>query len=223
MYPALKTLAVLVCAHFLAGSAMNPSHAQPLPQWLPIATLDKPFNDAAKDLNLPEFFTLHKCGNLNGGFICTYGSQTGVGLAAWSAQQVGLVEQINIGMPSCEQGEELAHISAMLLHIFHPRRPVSTIVRGIVAMAEPTTRSGANEHWLDDVSYLLVDRKMAGFGLIIRRKPPNATTPRPFAVNYRYARAQNFYLPPPPDSCIPPAEAIVVAPPVAPRPALKLK
>src|SRR5262245_48932262 len=118
--------AVLLCVAVASAApsvaAAQPS--QPLPQWLPVQTLDKPFNDASGDLKRPHNFALKDCGNEGPYFICTYGSTTGVGIAAWSFPAVGLVEQMSIAIPTCNALETLGDISTMLVYILHPRRPL---------------------------------------------------------------------------------------------------
>jgi hypothetical protein len=69
--------AVFLCAALAgAASVATAQVSQPLPQWLPVQTLDKPFNDAAGDLKRPHNFALKDCGNEGPYFICTYGSAT---------------------------------------------------------------------------------------------------------------------------------------------------
>jgi hypothetical protein len=192
-----------------AASLAAPARAQPaLPQWLPIATLDKPFNDAAKDIGLRHRFALRDCGNFNKHFICTYGSETGIGVAAWASQPVGLVEQMNIAIPRCTAEADLADVAAMLLHILHPRRPLSTFSRAIVAMARFAEHAGSGEHWLDGVSYHLIERGPLGLGLVVRRTPPNAVPPNA-AMRKRVAEAQKYYAP---EFDCPHAASIVIEP-----------
>lgn len=185
------SLFIALVAAACASSAVD---AQPLPQWLPIATLDKPFNDAAQDLERPHRFALSDCGNTNGHFRCTYASQSGIGMAAWASQSQGLVEQINIIIPRCTAERDLVDISDMLVHIFSPRRPYATFSRGIFSMSAFAAATGNGEYWLDDVSYQLIDRGAVGWGLVVRRKPWHGN-PRSESTRRRVAATQWFYVP----------------------------
>lgn len=195
--------------------------AQPLPQLLPIGTVDKPFNDAAQDLARPFRFVLKDCGNSGPAFICTYGSTNGIGIVAWAAQPVGLVEELAIAIPNCAPLEDLADISTMLIHIFHPNRTTATYPRAIVAMARFADTSGSGEHWLDGVRYHLINRGPLGFGLVVRRTPASAI-PTTASARARVAARQRFYLP---DYACPGAAAVVSpvpAPVVVPPPVLRV-
>jgi hypothetical protein len=52
----MRLRSVLLFGFALVGAAsmVSDGRAQPLPQWLPVETLDKPFNDAAGDLKKPR-------------------------------------------------------------------------------------------------------------------------------------------------------------------------
>jgi hypothetical protein len=181
----------LVVADSMACGALS----QPLPQWLPVETLDKPFNDAAGDLKKPQRFVLRDCGNERDHFICTYRTASGIGIAAWAPQAAGLVEQITIAIPPCRAVEDLSDLSTMLIYILHPRRPLATFPRAIVAMNRYASVRGSGVYWLDGVSYLLIDRGPLGLGLVVHRTPHDAT-PLTEEQRARLANAQRFYLPP---------------------------
>lgn len=191
----LRTCVVAsLIAMALAVAGTSASRGEALPQWLPVATLDKALNDAAADLRRPHRFVLRDCGNSGGYYICTYSSERGIGVAAWSSQPVGLVEQINVAIPPCHAIDDLSDIAAMMLHILHPRRPIPTFSRAIVAMSNFAARKGSGEYWLDGVSYHLVDRGRLGVGLAIQRTPPSAVPPSE-KRRLRTAKAHRFYLP----------------------------
>ena len=127
--------------------------------------------------------------------------------AAWAPQPAGLVEQINIAIPACRAAEDLSDISTMLIYILHPRRPLATFPRAIVAMMRFAALRGSGVYWLDGVSYLLVDRGPLGVGLVVHRTPPNAVPPTD-EQRTRLAKAQHFY--DLPSEC--PAAPVVVVP-----------
>lgn len=190
------------------------AQAPVLPQWLPVGTFDKPLNEAADDVGVRHRFKLRDCGNSGRHFVCTYASDTGIGVVAWSSQPVGLIEQLTIAIPACKAIDDLSDLSAMLIHILHPRRPVATFPRTIVAMARFAANTGSGEHWLDNVSYQLIDRKARGLGLVVHRTPPNAIPPSA-SMRKRVADAQRFYIPP--YKC-PGADGVVLEPvPESPR------
>jgi len=201
----------LACAAAVATKAVG----QPLPQWIPVGTLDKPFNEAAVDHQRRQRFALQDCGNSSIYFICTYAANTGIGLVAWAKQPVGLVDQINIAIPVCNAMSDLDDIATMLIYIFHPKRPAITFHRSIVAMANFAANKGNGEQWLDGINYQLIDRKELGFGLVVRRTPPNMAPPSE-QDRARSARAQRFYMPA--SDCPIPTGTIAVQPvqPAAP-------
>jgi hypothetical protein len=169
-----------------------------LPGWVPVETVDKAFNDASNDVRTPQLFSLQDCSNFGPQFICSYASSTGTGILAFAPREQGLIEQLNLAIPSCSTIPQLADISAMLIHIFHPRRPVSTFSRAIVAMARMATVNGKAEYLLDGVSYQLIDRSPQGFGLVVRRGPPLPLWQHPQApARYRAADKSQipFFLP----------------------------
>lgn len=191
----LRTLSSAVLVASLAAVGSLPARAQAaLPQWLPIQALDKAFNDAAADLSIAQSFQLRDCGNPGDTFICTYASSGGVGVVAWSKQSIGLVEKLAISIPPCSAAGDLASIAAILVHTLHPRRPVSTYSRAIVALANFTAFAGAGDHWLDGVSYQLVRREDGGLGLIVERQPTRPAQSRS-DLRRRAALQQRFFIP----------------------------
>jgi len=166
-----------------------------LPQWLPVGTVDKALTESAQDVGTRHIFVLKDCGNSGDHFICTYASDSGIGVVAWASQRAGFVEQLTIAIPACRSIEDLADMSTILVHILHPRRPIATFPGTITAMARYAANSGSGEHWLDDVGYQLIDRKSRGWGLVVRRVPPNGI-PSTAAMRRRVAEAQRFYVPP---------------------------
>jgi hypothetical protein len=188
---AAGVIAFLAC---LAGPASG--HAEgALPGWLPIGTVDKAFNDAANDLSIAQRFALRQCADHRRYFACSYASTTGIGILAWAPRSEGLVEQLTIAIPRCQADAGLAEISAMLVHIFSPRRP-QTFARPIPAMLPFAAGTGSNEHWLDGVKYVLINRGPKGLGVVVHRTPklPDLDRSSP-ARRSTIARQTNFYLP----------------------------
>jgi hypothetical protein len=61
-------------------------------------------------------------------------------------------------------------------------------------MARYAEHSGSGEHWLDGVSYHLIDRGPDGVGLVVQRTPPNAVPSTP-ARRQRVASKTRFFTP----------------------------
>ena len=198
---------------FLAVAApTSPAFAEALPQWLPIQTFDKAFNDAAGDLEVRDTLTLRDCGNSGRYFVCSYSSSNGLGIVAWAPQREGLIEQLAIAVPPCNVIPDIESISAILFHIFHPNRPVATFPRAISAMVNFTATTGRGDHWQDGVSYQLVNRGPLGFGLLVHRTPPIGTRVND-ASRRHAALKQQFILP---ESACASGGSVVSAAPAAP-------
>lgn len=168
-----------------------------LPGWLPIGTVDKPFNDAARDLRISQRFALRQCADYQRYFACSYASTKGIGILAWAPRSEGIVEQLTISIPPCRVENDLSEISAMLIHIFSPRRP-QTFSRPIPAMLPFAVGTGNNEHWLDGVKYVLINRGPKGVAVVVHRtaKLPDLERNSP-ARRDQLPRRTNFYLPVP--------------------------
>jgi hypothetical protein len=196
MFKSVSTAMLLACALLGPGADRAAAQGGALPGLLPVGTVDKAFNDAADDLRIERWHFLTRCADQHRYFGCTYTSTSGIGIVAWAPRSEGVVEQLSIAIPPCRVEPELRKISAILIHIFSPRRP-QTFSRPIVAMAQFAASSGSGEHWLDGVSYVLLDRRHLGVGLIVRRSQrlpdvaPDSSRARTAA-----ARKVAFYLPP---------------------------
>lgn len=190
---AVAALALIAC---FAGAGRSQAEGA-LPGWLPIGTVDKAFNDAAKDLSIVQRFVLRNCADYRRYFACSYASTNGIGILAWAPRSEGLVEQLTIAIPPCQADVDLAEISAILIHIFSPRRP-QTFARPIPAMLPFAVGTGNNEHWLDGVKYVLINRGPKGLGLVVHRtaKLPDLKRNSP-ARRDSLARQTNFFLPQP--------------------------
>lgn len=168
-----------------------------LPGWVPIGTVDKAFNDAAHDLDFAQRFALRQCADYQRYFACSYASTNGIGILAWAKRSEGMIEQLTISIPPCRVDTDLAEIAAILVHMFSPRRPL-TFARPIPAMLPFAVGTGTNEHWLDGVKYVLINRGPKGVGLVVHRtaKLPDFERHSP-AKRDQIAQRTNFYLPQP--------------------------
>ena len=195
MYRVVAAVVIALLACFVGPGGGHAEGA--LPGWLPIGTVDKAFNDAANDLSIAQRFTLRQCADHQRYFACSYASTNGIGILAWAPRSEGLVEQLTIAIPPCEADADLADISAMLVHVFSPRRP-QTFARPIPAMLPFAVGTGSNEHWLDGVKYVLINRGPKGLGLVVHRAPklPDLDRSSPTKQGI-IARQTNFYLPQP--------------------------